>query len=418
MAWAVVALLIALIPQHRNVSRNLKLLSLRAIGVAGSTVLAVGLLAWLEYVSWSWVPLMLLLLHASMAGSQPKFVLATLLLAVLLPASALEAGLYWLRNSPSAASHASVTNLARRLYFLDRDVVQYNPECAQYDPELFYTLRPGHCVFRNTEFYTELSVNHLGLRDDEESLVAPEVILLGDSTSMGWGVMDHEEYPNLLEQMTGLRVLNTAVASYATDREMKMLARVDRTGLRWLLLQYCPNDAGENDYYRHPDPSEAPRTETVYNSAVHEQEIERRYYPGRYLTYLLDDSFLDLFHLLGIDWPPAPTLEPFNNFELEVKNLLDVVENVPLDLSGVEIIIYELPEKEFRRDGFAELVAQEVERRAGRRHMDHIVLLDVEKEFEESDFGILDGHINGRGHKKVAEALARILTRTSEYAAR
>jgi len=38
------------------------------------------------------------------------------------------------------------------------------------------------------EFTNEVRVNHLGVRDDEASLVAPDVIVIGDSHAMGWGV--------------------------------------------------------------------------------------------------------------------------------------------------------------------------------------------------------------------------------------
>lgn len=414
--WAMVAVVLALIPWHGNVSRNLRGLSPRTAIIWTSIVLALGLLAWQEYASWSWIPLLLLLFNLSLAGGKPGFVLASLLIAVLLPAASLEAGLYWLRHSPSTASHASVYNLAKRLYYLDRDLVQYDRECAQYDPELFYTLRPGHCVFQNTEFYTELSVNHLGVRDDEESLVAPQVIVIGDSTSMGWGAMDQEAYPNILEETTGLRVLNAGVSSYATEREMKMLARMDRSHLRWLLLQYCPNDAGENDYYVHANFSPEPRTEEYYDGLVRKYEIERRYYPGRYTTFLINESLFNLGRSLGFEWPPAEKLEFFNNFELEVENLLDVVENTPLDLSGVDIIVYELPEREFRRTGFADLVAKALEGRKGRRNMDRIHPVDVLRDLVDSDFGVLDGHINGHGHRKVARTLAGVLTGSGSVA--
>src|SRR5687768_4014732 len=67
----------------------------------------------------------------------------------------------------------------------DRNIVQY--DCGQYDPKLFYRLKPGECTFTNTEFSVLNQINRKGLRDDERSLEAPEIIVLGDSYTMGWG---------------------------------------------------------------------------------------------------------------------------------------------------------------------------------------------------------------------------------------
>ncbi len=66
-------------------------------------------------------------------------------------------------------------------------IIQFEPRCARYDPELTYTLRPGVFYFSGKKFNNEFRVNSLGVRDTEDSLVAPEVVVLGDSVAMGWG---------------------------------------------------------------------------------------------------------------------------------------------------------------------------------------------------------------------------------------
>jgi hypothetical protein len=98
-------------------------------------------------------------------------------------------------------------------YQKDQANIQYVPECAQYDKELFYTLKPGECGFSGCYFDTKVAVNSLGVRDDESSLAGPEIIVIGDSESMGWGVEKHETFADIVEKKTGKKVLNLGIPS-------------------------------------------------------------------------------------------------------------------------------------------------------------------------------------------------------------
>lgn len=117
----------------------------------------------------------------------------------------------------------------------ERSIVQYEPACARYDAELTYTLRPGTCWFANREFDVELRINSLGVRDDEAALTAPEIVVLGDSFTMGWGVAQEQAFPHRLARLTGRRVLNAGVSSYGTARELEMYRRVDRKATTHLI---------------------------------------------------------------------------------------------------------------------------------------------------------------------------------------
>src|SRR5262249_1408312 len=87
----------------------------------------------------------------------------------------------------------------------ERYLIQFLPECAQYDPELTYILRPGVCRFRNREFDTEVRVNSRGFRSDESDLAAPVIVMAGDSYTMGWGVAQDSTFAALIGRRTGLR---------------------------------------------------------------------------------------------------------------------------------------------------------------------------------------------------------------------
>ena len=123
--------------------------------------------------------------------------------------------------------------VARYIYgTVARDVVQFDPAFARYDAELLYTLRPGRFTFSQFEFRTPYEVNSLGVRDDEASLAAPEIVVVGDSVAMGWGVEQDETFAQLIERRTSRRVLNASVSSYGTVRELRLLDRIDRRGGR------------------------------------------------------------------------------------------------------------------------------------------------------------------------------------------
>ena len=144
----------------------------------------------------------------------------------------------------------ALKSIIREYYIgVHRSIVQIEPTCANYDPELTYTLKPGNCRFNNIEFQTGYSINSLGLRDSEESLVAPEIIALGDSFTMGWGVNGSETFAKVLENRTGKKVLNAGISSYGTAREVLLLKRLDQSNLKHLIVQYNSGDFFENDTF-------------------------------------------------------------------------------------------------------------------------------------------------------------------------
>lgn len=138
---------------------------------------------------------------------------------------------------------------ALRAHWMDWGIpvpIQLRTDCARPDDELFYTLKPGECVFASPEFSDAYRINRLGVRDDAVSLDRPEIVVLGDSHAMGWGVGQDEAFPQVLERATRRKVLNLGVSSYGTWRETRMLARADRSAMKVLVIQHCPNDAIEN----------------------------------------------------------------------------------------------------------------------------------------------------------------------------
>ena len=187
-----------------------------------------------------------------------------------------------MRNTRSLAYTPVLQPLARYLYSLDWTTIHLLPECGEYDPELTYRLRPGTCTFSELEFDTEYRINSLGVRDDEASLDGPEIVVLGDSFAMGWGVEQQESFPAVLEARSGRKVLNAAVSSYATAREFGMLKRIDLSRARYLIIQYASNDAEENRLYGSSGSGIPIRDKAWYEDQVRSHTRNRTYRPGKY----------------------------------------------------------------------------------------------------------------------------------------
>ena len=86
---------------------------------------------------------------------------------------------------------------------------------------------PGHtCRVAGREYVVEYTANRAGLRDSDHALSGAEIVVLGDSHGMGWGVRGEQSFPKRLQEITGRRVLNASMSSYGTAREMTLLERL------------------------------------------------------------------------------------------------------------------------------------------------------------------------------------------------
>ena len=132
--------------------------------------------------------------------------------------------------------------------YLTGTPVQFRPECAEWDVELMYRLRPGSCRFATDEFDTTVRVSPRGLREDQE-VNDPELLVLGDSFTLGWGVEREAAYPALIAQNLGIREVVVADSSYGTVRESLLLRRLALADFKAVVIQYCWNDLQENMSY-------------------------------------------------------------------------------------------------------------------------------------------------------------------------
>ena len=188
---------------------------------------------------------------------------------------------------PSHVPRSMLEVLKEYYYEEDQAFIQYLPDCSKYDDELTYTLRPGSCRFIGREFDTVVNANSLGVRDDENSLHSPQIIFLGDSIAMGWGVNDEDTFAQRIEKGTGSTVLNLAVSSYGTVREFKIAQRVDITRLVTIIVQYSSNDFDENQKFFELGNTLPISSEKHYETSQREHLKQVGYYVGKHTTWIL-----------------------------------------------------------------------------------------------------------------------------------
>jgi lysophospholipase L1-like esterase len=305
---------------------------------------------------------------------------------------------------------ASLRALARQYYGdFDRAIIQMDPRFARYDPEVFYTLRPGRFVYAQREFAHEFRVNSLGVRDEEAALDGPEIVVIGDSVAMGWGVAQDETFAALIARATGRRVLNTAVSSYGTVREMRLLDRVDLKRLQWLIVQYNANDVGENRLYLQRGNVHDSGSRERFESTSRRYEDKRGYYPGKY-TWL---SVRRLGKTIGA-WvsPPRSRGAPPTADE-EAEAFLNALRHgARVDFERVRVVVVEIT-GEGAPAGLVPALRPRLARPDLPAGLRSLRLLDTGARLRPEHFHVLDDHPNALGHRVIADEILAAMRTSS-----
>lgn len=228
----------------------------------------------------------------------------------------LELGCNYLLNHPRSIPAAVFP--AFKFYYdhFECRIIQYEPEHTRFHPALFYKLKNDQrFTYSNREYSNAFHTNSKGLRDDEPSLRAPEIICLGDSYTLGWGAEEAEAWPTLVQKQTGLNLLNAGMSSYGTARESMVLAGLDTSNVKYIIWQYCANDAEENSAYLAGNRSLPTHQPQDLDSLMELHSWTRKYFPGRHfftITKLAVSQFLarksnllrrPCIQMIRLNWP-------------------------------------------------------------------------------------------------------------------
>jgi hypothetical protein len=324
-----------------------------------------------------------------------------LLLAIL---SLLEGLLFLLVRNPDILKQCPqrIGNMIGYIYARERPIIKFEPACARYDPAIGYTLKPGACTFSGREFMNSYDINVLGTRDDEASLQHPEIVVAGDSFAMGWGVNQEETFAKQLEKKIGIKVLNAAVASYGTAREMMILRRFPTDRMKYLIIQYCGNDIDENrEFYLNQNQLPIMSSQQ-YKEYQELYKDSLRYFFGKYLWIKIKKRWDEIEQrrrqsgvVTGRD---------------EIDLFLNAVQNSGLELGKVTIITFVMngrnpdDSKNFPTDLKKKLAAGNYP-----PYLKNMIVLDFSDKLQKQHFYVLDDHINALGHKIIADTLAKVI---------
>lgn len=325
--------------------------------------------------------------------------------------AAAELAIHYLMTSPDRIPSGGLLDAMRTLYWRqrDRDLIQFSRACAQHDPQLGYVLRPGSCTFSGPEFSNTFRINSLGLRDDERSLDAPEVIVLGDSHGMGWGVEQDQTFAQLIEQRRGSPVLNAAVSSYGTAREFVNLQRLNTSRLRTLVVQYDDNDLGENRSFHRNGNRLTTMSAASFDEVANAQEKWSDYYFGRELRFIARgvlQAVMTQAERPGVAAQGASGADATPALD-EAELFLNVLERSGAVRDGLQIVTIDI--SNYGRSGsrFSDLMER---RLRDRKPPFRIVVLDAGTLLRAEHYYRLDGHLNAAGHRAVADAVLRAMS--------
>jgi hypothetical protein len=319
----------------------------------------------------------------------------------------IEGGVEYFLNRPSILGGPLLKIL--RLYYetYDRSIIQLMPDCAQYDEKLTYTLKPGKCSFKNREFNIDIQVNSLGLRDDEASLASPDIVIVGDSYAMGWGMDHNKTFAHIIKEETGMTVLNAAIPSYGTVREIKILERIDLSKLKFLIIQYDDNDYEENITYYNNNNVLPIASKAEYESIVMQHMKNRKYYLGKH-TFDLFPMLFEMIKKQFLGWQfSAGSMQKTNTDTAAA--FINAIINSPIKLkNNVSIIVFNV--NTYHNNNLFTVSLNRIKStETFPNFIKNMTIIDISEFLTSDKFFILDDHLSSQGHKLIADNLIRII---------
>ena len=316
----------------------------------------------------------------------------------------LDGVLYLIFNHPKTFGNNALTQLVKAVNIgAARPQPAYDPDCSKFDFDINYRFREGSCRHKSWEFDVTIRANSAGFPDTEDSLIEPEIVVLGDSYAAGWGVEQEQAFPALLENQLDRKVLVAAAPSYATGRELWLLDEMDLSRVDSVVIQFSENDAFENlEVFKNEGVT--PIHHLVYRSIARtnlqrKRYLERPYYPGKYL-YLV---------WLAFNQPAAPALPDDDSM---AKHFLGILSRSKLaEMPDVNVLVVSIYEDHKNDAGFISSLEQRIKAEPGNSLYQRIRVLGTSEILDQEDYFILDDHLRPTGHEKIASALASELSK-------
>jgi hypothetical protein len=287
----------------------------------------------------------------------------------------------------------------KRVSLANRPLIQFEDACARYDSTLFYTLKPGKASFSSYEFENQYLINSAGFRDIETDLHHPEVLFLGDSFTMGWGIDQEKTFAQVFENQTKLKTLNSGISSYGTAREYFNFKKVSPDSLKLIVIQFHDTDLEENNYWI-KNKKLGDKTFVEFESQIRNNNRVKKYFLFKHLKAAL----------IGFV-TPSPKLDPntksdglgteFEKFPSYSKDFFEIVNQIRNSYSGPIIFTYS---GSFYTEP---KVVQAFEKYASDNKIKNVYFVNMGGKLSIEDYYFLDDHINAKGHEKIATELLK-----------
>lgn len=299
---------------------------------------------------------------------------------------------WWIGRAP-----ARVEAQLRRFHrgFLQGAPIQFRPECSEPDSELLYRLRQGTCRFATDEFATDVRVSGRHLREDRLA-ESPDLVFLGDSYTLGWGVERETAFPAIVARGLGMQEVVAANSSYGTAREFLLLRRLGLSGFGVVILQYCTNDIEENRAFIRsrgyvPSPPEVYAKWVAVADRIDRKRILA--HARHWFSFLWSDLWSTA---VGTGRADADMVTP----EEHARSLLEVIDAFAPDLRGRPVLVFAAD----MGQGDAAFVKAINEGGTSPR-LGSVRAFAATRDLSPEDLFRLDIHWRPRGHETVAEAL-------------
>jgi hypothetical protein len=291
-----------------------------------------------------------------------------------------------------------ITNLPQLLYL--RSIRNVYFDCIDFVPTYYvYKMKPGVCKLTNFEYDVTLTHDVDGFRKGLPLSSSFDAVTIGDSHAHGFGVADDQTFSFLLGATYKYATRNLAIGSFATLRELEVL-RSYGGDAKYVILQYCENDAGENSASLRLD-------EGQFRSEVESgwKRLIANYWQGK--SQGIKKPIGDIVQLIGTgSYTSKATwrrnLASERNMEEEALLFGRILARYRFILDSKRLVVLESASWGANSPNFSAAFSAEMKKLGWL----HFKVIDTAKILSFDHYYFLDDHLNPSGHRRLAAAIA------------
>jgi len=302
-------------------------------------------------------------------------------------------------------------------------------------PTLGYSLAPNQdFTIQDTDFIYKVTTNSKGFRDEEEVLDAKKrIVIVGDSYAFGTGVENDETFASKIEN-ENIQAFNLGVGGYGTVQEVRMAREQLGLDPDVVVLQFFNgNDVQDSLGLRKMAVKDGRLVyaDTASNFGAMRKLQAWMIENSRFLSF----AYLRTRNLIGVFKYTFDKKEQLyrlsfslEDYSEEINGRFEVIDSAFQDLealskeNGFKVIVliipndYEVDQEKFDKllsvmgldkEGYSQEKMGNVVASLAEKH--GFQAIDMRAAFTAGDYFPHDGHINEKGHEKVAEALGEAI---------